>query len=147
MDSRGVRVYQSISVGGRFHTLAIVSYELFEVPTQLYSLSVNAQEKALHNIIIFLGLVNIHQLDSNADAFGDGCQCAHALVMDTFGWILFQGQYCSDWSRADRCLVTWQFGCSIMLASMVLSLFQVRKLKKVEWVENPEMEDRNPDAG
>ena len=29
---------------------------------------------------------------------------------------------------------------AIMLASMVLSLFQVRKLEKVEWVENPEME-------
>ena len=45
-----MQFYRSISFGGRFYKLALVGYELFEVPAQLYALNEKAAENNLQMV-------------------------------------------------------------------------------------------------
>ena len=141
----GIHFYNSIALGGRFHKLTLVIYELIEVPTQLYALNEKAGTLDLPNYVIFLAvsLISINTAITPllylfeasiktvliTDIALDGC----VFVLNT---LLIGASPDFVFADASICFP------AIMIGAMTQAIFQpkvvIQSGKNIAWVENPQ---------
>ena len=137
-----MQFYRSISFGGRFHKLALVGYELSEVPAQLYALNKKAAQNDLPNSVIMtaVALISINMILTPALLYMDVAVAVLLMVdvaLDSCIFVLNTAVIGASPENMLTDISIWLPAISI--SGIILAAFQPRRLDQtgIEWAENP----------
>ena len=142
MVTAAMQFYRSISFGGRFHKLALVGYELSEVPAQLYALNKKAAQNDLSNSVIMtaVALISINMILTPALLYMDVAVAVLLMVdvaLDSCVFLLNTAVIGASPENMLTDISIWLPAVSISV--IILTAFQPRRLDQtgIEWAENP----------
>ena len=137
-----IQFYRSISFGGRFHKLALVVYELSEVPTQLYALNEKADQNDLANyvIMIAIALISINMILTPVLLYVDASVAQLLMVDVALDSCVFLLNTAVIGASPEKILTDVSIWLpAVSMSGIILTAFQPRELDRtdIEWADNP----------